>query len=93
MTRPFDSNVWKALDDFVLDCASEARNIQIGLVADGFTPSNMNATSYSYWHVFAIPYNLSLFLDLQQWPATDELMMSGGQPLFLGGVWFLGTNF
>jgi hypothetical protein len=51
MTRPSDSNVWKALDDFGLDCASEARNIQIGLVADGFTPSNMNATSYSYWHV------------------------------------------
>jgi hypothetical protein len=34
------------------------RNIHIGLATDGFTPFSDNTTPYSYWPVFAIPYNL-----------------------------------
>ena len=50
--------MWKALDDFDPEFASEARNIRIGLATDGFTPFNTNAASYSCWPVFVIPYNL-----------------------------------
>jgi hypothetical protein len=57
-----DSDAWKALDDFDPEFASEARNIRIGLATYGFTPFNINATSYSCWHVFAIPYNLPFHL-------------------------------
>jgi hypothetical protein len=42
-----DSEVWKALDDFDLDFARDARNVRIGLVTDGFTLYNMSASSYS----------------------------------------------
>jgi hypothetical protein len=35
------------------------RNVRIGLVTDGFTPFSDNTTSYSYWPVFAVPYNLA----------------------------------
>jgi hypothetical protein len=62
---PSDSDAWKALDDFDLEFASEARNIRIGLATDGFTPFNTNATSYSYWPVFVIPYNLPPHLCLK----------------------------
>jgi hypothetical protein len=58
MTHLSNSDAWKALDDFDPEFASEARNIRIGLATDGFTPFNTNATSYSCWHVFVIPYNL-----------------------------------
>jgi hypothetical protein len=54
--HPSDSEAWKALDDF--DVAKDARNVRIGLVMDGFTPYNMSAASSSYWHIFAISYNL-----------------------------------
>jgi hypothetical protein len=33
-------------------------NVHIGLVADGFSPHNTSAASYSYWSIFTIPYNL-----------------------------------
>jgi hypothetical protein len=58
MTHPYDSDAWKALDDFDPEFATEARNIRIGLATDGFTPFNTNAASYSCWPVFVIPYNL-----------------------------------
>jgi hypothetical protein len=58
MTHPSDNDAWKALDDFDPEFASEARNIQIGLAIDGFTPFNTNVASYSCWPVFVIPYNL-----------------------------------
>ena len=40
MTHPSDSDAWMALGDFDPEFASEARNIRIGLVTDGFTPFN-----------------------------------------------------
>jgi hypothetical protein len=58
MVHPSDSEAWKALNDFDPDFARDAWNVRIGLVIDGFTLYNMSASSYSCWHVFAIPYNL-----------------------------------
>jgi hypothetical protein len=34
------------------------KNVGIGLAIDGFTPFSDNATSYSCWPVFFVPYNL-----------------------------------
>jgi hypothetical protein len=56
MVHPSDSEARKALDDFDVDFTRDARNVRIGLATDGFTPYNMSVTSYSCWHVFAIPY-------------------------------------
>jgi hypothetical protein len=57
-THPFESDVWKALGDFDLDFASEARNIQIGLAIDAFTPFIMVVSSYSCCPVIAISARL-----------------------------------
>jgi hypothetical protein len=58
MVHPSDSEAWKALDDFDSDFTKDAQNVCIGLVIDGLTSYNTSASSYSCWHVFAIPYNL-----------------------------------
>jgi hypothetical protein len=58
MVHPSDSDAWKALGNFDLEFAHDARNVRTGLMTDGFTPFNDNATSYSCWPMFAIPYNL-----------------------------------
>jgi hypothetical protein len=54
MMHPPNSEAWKALDDFDVDFARDARNVRIGLVTDGFTPYNTSVASYSCWPVFAI---------------------------------------
>jgi hypothetical protein len=38
MVHPFDSEAWKALDDFNADFTRDARNVRIRLVTDGFLP-------------------------------------------------------
>jgi hypothetical protein len=44
MVQPSDGDAWKALDNFDLDFASDARNVRIGLATDGFTPFNIEST-------------------------------------------------
>jgi hypothetical protein len=58
MVHTSDSEAWKVLDDFDTYFARDVRNVRIGLATDGFMPYNTNATSYSCWPIFAIPYNL-----------------------------------
>jgi hypothetical protein len=58
MVHPSDSDAWKALDNFDLEFAWDVRNVHIGLTTDGFTPFDDNASSYSCWPVFTVPYNL-----------------------------------
>jgi hypothetical protein len=57
IVHPLDGDAWKALDNFDPEFASDARNLRIGLAANGFTPFNMIATSYSCRPVIAMPYN------------------------------------
>jgi hypothetical protein len=57
-----DNEAWKALYDFDAYFTRDARNVRIGLATDGFSSYNMSAALYSYWHVFAISYNLPLAL-------------------------------
>jgi hypothetical protein len=60
MVHLSDDDAWKALDSFDADFARDARNVRIGLVTNGFDPFSTNFAPYSCWHVFAIPYNLSI---------------------------------
>lgn len=47
MMHPLDGDVWKALDNFALKFAKDAREVHIGLGIDGFTPFGQTAASYS----------------------------------------------
>jgi hypothetical protein len=57
MVHLSDSEAWKALDDFDVDIARDARNVRNELATDGFSPHNMSVVSYSCWTIIAIPYN------------------------------------
>jgi hypothetical protein len=65
MVHPSDGEAWKALDNIDPDFARDARNVRIGLATYGFIPFTENATSYSCWPVFAIPYNLPVALCME----------------------------
>jgi hypothetical protein len=58
IVHPSDSDAWKALDNFDLEFARYMINVCIGLATDGFTPFGDNASSYSCWPMFVVPYNL-----------------------------------
>jgi hypothetical protein len=58
MGHPSNGEVWKVLDRFDVDFASDARNIRFGLATDGFDAFNTNSTPYSCWPIFVVPYNL-----------------------------------
>ncbi|WVZ81112.1 hypothetical protein U9M48_028528 [Paspalum notatum var. saurae] len=58
MEHSVNGDAWKALDNFDPKFAKDPRSIRFGLSTDGFTPFNTNASPYSCWPVFIIPYNL-----------------------------------
>nr|XP_016499612.1 PREDICTED: uncharacterized protein LOC107818152 [Nicotiana tabacum] len=58
LRHPSDGEAWKHFDRVFPDCASEPRNIRLGLRVDGFTPFAVSAAPYSCWSVFVTPYNL-----------------------------------
>jgi hypothetical protein len=49
MVHLFDSEAWKALDNFDPNFSRDVRNVRIGLATDSFTPFTESATSYSCW--------------------------------------------
>jgi hypothetical protein len=54
MMHLFDSEAWKALDNFDADFARDVKNVRIGLATDGFMHHNSSVTLYSYWPVVAV---------------------------------------
>ncbi|XP_071685419.1 uncharacterized protein [Lolium perenne] len=58
LSHPADGDAWKDFDNIHKDFAADARNIRLGLAADGFNPYGNMSNSYSMWPVFVVPYNL-----------------------------------
>jgi hypothetical protein len=58
MLHPCHGEAWKQFDVDFPNFAEDARNVRLGIATDGFTPYKLNATSYSCWPVFWVPYNL-----------------------------------
>jgi hypothetical protein len=58
MLHPADAEAWHALDRFDLEFARDPRSVRLGLSMDGFQPYSFDSTTYSYWPVFVMSYNL-----------------------------------
>jgi len=58
MCHPSDAEAWKHFDRTYPDFGSEARNVRLGLCADGFAPHGQFGRTYSCWPVIVTPYNL-----------------------------------
>jgi hypothetical protein len=54
-----------AQDKFDANFVSDARNVHLGLITDGFDPFSINSAPYSCWPVFAVPYNLPPSLSMK----------------------------
>jgi EAL domain-containing protein (putative c-di-GMP-specific phosphodiesterase class I) len=54
MVHLSDGEAWKALNNFDVDFASDARNVRVRLAIDDFGPFNTNYTTYSYWPAFVV---------------------------------------
>jgi hypothetical protein len=67
MGHPSDGEAWKVLDRFDADFTSDVKNVRFRLVTDDFDLFSTNSTSYSCWHIFAVPYNLppSLYMKFE----------------------------
>ena len=66
MRHPADSKEWKEFDLQHPDFALKPCNVRLGLATDGFNPfGNMN-NNYSIWYVILIPYNLLLWLVMNE---------------------------
>jgi hypothetical protein len=57
MGHPSDGEAWTVLNRFDTNFVNDARNVCFSLATDGFDPFNTNSAPYSYWPVFAVPYN------------------------------------
>jgi hypothetical protein len=53
-----NGEAWQALDCFDPEFARDPRGVHLGLSTDGFDPYNTNSSTYSYWLVFIMPYNI-----------------------------------
>ena len=62
MRHPVDGKKWKELDEKNPNFASESRNIQLGLAADGFNPFGNFSLSYGIWPMVMTAYNLPPWL-------------------------------
>jgi hypothetical protein len=60
LRHPADGEAWRSFDILHPYFMADSRNMQLGLIADGFNPFRSMSTSHSTWPVMLVPYNLPL---------------------------------
>uniref|UniRef100_A0A7C9DL29 Transposase-associated domain-containing protein n=1 Tax=Opuntia streptacantha TaxID=393608 RepID=A0A7C9DL29_OPUST len=58
VSHPSEAKAWKHFDRHHPSFAAEARNVRLGLCADGFNPYSNAARPYSVWPIVVCVYNL-----------------------------------
>ncbi|KAM6572621.1 hypothetical protein CsatA_016701 [Cannabis sativa] len=58
MKHPADTEQWKDFDKQYPWFAQDARNVRLGLATKGFNPFKNTNSSYKFWPVTLVPYNL-----------------------------------
>ncbi|GJU74598.1 hypothetical protein Tco_1266003 [Tanacetum coccineum] len=66
MQHLVDGRAWKKFDTRYPKFAAELRNVQLGLVADGFNPFCNLSQSYNIWPVILTTYNLPPWLCMKE---------------------------
>ena len=62
LRHPADAKGWKSMDASHPNFSQEARNVRLGLAADGFNPYRTMSISHSTWPVMLVNYNLPPWL-------------------------------
>ncbi|XP_074360834.1 uncharacterized protein LOC141701089 [Apium graveolens] len=80
MRHPSDSPSWRNVDCRWPEFGSEARNIRLGLAADGINPHNNGLNNrYSCWPVMLVTYNLPPWLCMKRKLMMLTTLISGPQ--------------
>ncbi|KAL8149673.1 hypothetical protein AgCh_006621 [Apium graveolens] len=80
MLHPSDSPSWRNVDCRWPEFGSEARNIRLGLAADGINPHNNGLNNrYSCWPVILVTYNLPPWLCMKRKFMMLTILISGPQ--------------
>ncbi|XP_074373925.1 uncharacterized protein LOC141714296 [Apium graveolens] len=78
MRHPSDSPAWRNVDCRWPEFGSEARNIRLGLAADGINPHNNGLNNrYSCWPVMLVMYNLPSWLCMKRKFMMLSTLISG----------------
>ncbi|KAL7606864.1 hypothetical protein Lser_V15G17886 [Lactuca serriola] len=76
LSHPADLPAWAAIEDKYPDFASEPRNLQLGISADGVDVNRGNR-SHSVWPVLTVIYNLPPWLCMKRKFIMLSLLISG----------------
>ncbi|XP_026392065.1 uncharacterized protein LOC113287504 [Papaver somniferum] len=77
MRHPVDSLQWQNMKTRWPDFSAEAQNVWLGISTDGFNPRGIQRTSYSYWPVILVMYNLPPSLCMKEEFQIMSLLIPG----------------
>ena len=77
LRHPTDSSKWKKIDSLYPNFGKEARNLRLGLAADGMNPYGSLSTQHNSWLVLLVIYNLPPWLCMKRKYMMLSMMISG----------------
>ncbi|XP_073152985.1 uncharacterized protein [Henckelia pumila] len=77
LRHPADSQAWKVFDERFPAFGSDARNVRLRLVADGFNPFKNQSTSHSTWPIVLLPYNLPPWESMKSYSIILSTLVPG----------------
>jgi hypothetical protein len=77
LRHPADSPSWHKVDDMWSVMKEDARNLRLGLSADGINPHDLQSSNYSCWPVVIMIYNLPPWLTMKRRFIMLTLLISG----------------
>ncbi|GJV68529.1 CACTA transposable element [Tanacetum coccineum] len=76
MNHPCDGRAWKYFDMMKPEFSGDARNVRLGLAADGFNPFGMMSQTYSMWPVILTTYNTPHILTDREFHKNNQYILA-----------------
>ncbi|GJV53161.1 hypothetical protein Tco_1448902 [Tanacetum coccineum] len=77
MNHPCDGKAWKYFDMMKPEFSGDARNVRLGLAADGFNPFGMMSQTYSMWPVILTTYNTPPWMCMKETSLMLTMLIPG----------------
>ncbi|GJU31943.1 uncharacterized protein Tco_1175532 [Tanacetum coccineum] len=77
MNHPYDGRAWKYFDMMKPEFSGDARNVRLGLAADGFNPFGMMSQTYSMWPVILTTYNTPPWMCMKETSLMLTMLIPG----------------
>ncbi|GJX10836.1 reverse transcriptase domain-containing protein [Tanacetum coccineum] len=77
MNHPCDGRAWKYFDMMKPEFSGDAKNVRLGLAADGFNPFGMMSQTYSMWPVILTTYNTPPWMCMKETSLMLTMLIPG----------------